>query len=124
MRQRFSNPRIAGSIPAGPTNSIGLILLVNWQVQNSHCWPLRGRYLCISLREFPSLAPGLTGLTRNLRTRRTLPAALSTFYDDEQNASICWQQAMMLAAEDLAGFKPSEEELTTARKKGVEEGCR
>jgi hypothetical protein len=31
---------------------------------------------------------------------------------------------MMLAAEDLAGFKPSEEELTTARKKGVEERCR
>lgn len=46
-------------------------------------------------------------VTMSSKSALILAAALSTFYADEQNASICWQQAM--------GFKPSEEELAAAR---------
>ena len=63
-------------------------------------------------------------VTMSDKSALVLAAALSTLYADEQNASICWQQAMMLAAESLVGLEPSEEELAAARKKGVEEGCR
>lgn len=56
---------------------------------------------------------------------RVLAAAVSDFYDDdEQNASICWQQAMMLTAMKLGEVKLTPEELAVARKKGLDQGCR
>lgn len=52
-----------------------------------------------------------------------LTAAMSTFYNDEQNATVCWEKATMLSAASLAGNKPTEEELDAARKEGARGGC-
>jgi len=53
-----------------------------------------------------------------------LTAAMSTFYNDGQNASVCWENAVMLSAASLAGTEPTDQELEAARKKGAESGCK
>jgi hypothetical protein len=52
-----------------------------------------------------------------------LAAAMSTFYNEGQNASVCWEKALMLSAASLAGNEPTTQELDTARKKGAQNGC-
>jgi len=53
-----------------------------------------------------------------------LAAAMSTFYHDDQDAPVCWEKAIMLSAESLAGSAATDQELEAARKKGAESGCR
>lgn len=52
-----------------------------------------------------------------------LTAAMSTFYYDGQNTSVCWEDAIMLSAASLAGNPATDLELDAARKKGAESGC-
>ncbi|HZU45293.1 MAG TPA: hypothetical protein VE994_21630 [Terriglobales bacterium] len=52
-----------------------------------------------------------------------LEAAMSTFYNDQRNATVCWDKAAMLSAASLAGNAPTDQELDAARMKGAESGC-
>jgi hypothetical protein len=55
---------------------------------------------------------------------RVLSAAVTDFYDDQENLSVCWERAVTLAAISLSPMKPTQEELATAREKGAQGGCR
>jgi hypothetical protein len=50
--------------------------------------------------------------------------AMSSFYSDYRNAPVCWNQALQFAVWSLNGDSPSEQELSEARKRGAESGCK
>jgi hypothetical protein len=57
-------------------------------------------------------------------TMRQLEATVSTFYEDNRNMPVCWDDAAWLSTLSLEGNAPTEEELNTARKAGAASGCK
>jgi hypothetical protein len=49
---------------------------------------------------------------------------MSSFYGDYRNSSVCWNQALQFAVWSLNGDTPTEQELSEARKRGAESGCK
>jgi hypothetical protein len=49
---------------------------------------------------------------------------MSSFYGDYKNAPTCWNQALQFAVWSLNGDAPTEQELSEARKRGAESGCK
>lgn len=53
-----------------------------------------------------------------------LEATVNTFYNDYRNVPVCFEQAILLSAASLAGKPATEQELSTARRRGSESGCK
>ena len=50
--------------------------------------------------------------------------AVSNFYRDFRNVRVCWNIALTLSVDGLAGSAPTESQLNAARQLGAEQGCK
>jgi hypothetical protein len=50
-------------------------------------------------------------------------SAVTTFYDDYRNVSVCWESALTFSVMSVYGDPPSSEELTHARQGSAKTGC-
>jgi len=54
----------------------------------------------------------------------TLRDTVTAFYSDYRNLHVCLEDSVLFSAASLRGNAASEQELSAARKQGVENGCR
>lgn len=89
----------------------------------------------LPLRLTPAEKKNLFGLTheahkfrdyfqRPVATLDPLESAVSRFYDNYQNISVCWDEAFSFSILSLAGDAPTEQEVNDARKRDAQAGCK
>ena len=63
-------------------------------------------------------------VVRSKATRAQIMDAMATFYGDQQNTPICWNDAFLFSAASLANRAPTEQQLDSAREAGIKSGCK